>query len=207
MPSVPLSKSFTQTNVYIFLFDGFADWEIAYLMPELRKSNEINLKTFTIDGSLVTSMGGLKISPDISLSEVRASDKALLVLPGGNAWEKGEVNGIDYLVKNFYENHGTLAAICAAPTHLAEKGFLEDVKHTSNDLNYLKAIAPHYKGEDNYQSELVVTDKNIITASGISSLEFAREIFRKVNLYDEKIIEKWYQLFKNGIWTDKNASC
>jgi hypothetical protein len=37
-------------NIYIFLFDGFSDWEIAYLAPELKKSEKINLKYFSIDG-------------------------------------------------------------------------------------------------------------------------------------------------------------
>ena len=187
-------------NVYIFLFEGFADWEIAYLMPELKKSEKINLKTFTIDGSSITSMGGLKITPDFSLTEVEAIENSLLVLPGGNAWEKGEITGIDDLVKTFYERNYTIAAICGPTFYLGEKGFLDEIKHTSNDLNYLKAVAPHYKGENNYQFEPAVTGKNIITASGISSIDFAREIFRKVNLYDENLIEKWYQLFKNGIW-------
>jgi len=200
MLCTPLLKSFAQTNVYVFLFDGFADWEIAYFMPELKKSEKINLKTFTIDGSSITSMGGVKITPDFSLAEVEASENSLLVLPGGNAWEKGEITGIDDLVKTFYERNYAIAAICGATFYLGEKGFLDGIKHTSNDLNYLKAVAPHYKGENNYQFEPAVTDKNRITASGISSIEFAREIFRKVNLYDENQIEKWYQLFKNGIW-------
>jgi len=190
----------TRLNVYVFLFDGFADWEIAYFMPELKKSEKINLKTFTIDGASITSMGGVKITPDFSLAEVEASENSLLVLPGGNAWEKGEITGIDDLVKTFYERNYAIAAICGATFYLGEKGFLDGIKHTSNDLNYLKAVAPHYKGENNYQFEPAVTDKNTITASGISSIEFAREIVRKVNLYDENQIEKWYQLFKNGIW-------
>ena len=187
-------------NVFIFLFEGFADWELGYLMPELKKSEFINLKTFSTDGSPVTSMGGLKITPDYSLAEVEAKENTILILPGGNAWEKGEVTGIDDLMKTFSERNFTIAAICGATFYLGEKGFLDEIKHTSNDLNYLKAVAPHYKGENNYQFDPAVTDKKIITARGISPIEFAREIFRKVNLYDENQIEKWFQLFKNGIW-------
>jgi len=192
----------TQFNVYVFLFDGFSDWEIAYLMPELRKSEKINLKTFSINGSFVTSMGGLKISPDLSLAELEITENSLLVLPGGNAWDTGKITGIDNLVKTFYASNNAIAAICATTTYLGENGYLDKIKHTSIDLNYLKSVAPHYKGEKNYQFDLAVTDENIITANGIASIEFAREIFRKVNLYDEKNIEKWYQLFKNGIWAD-----
>lgn len=54
-------------NVYIFLFNGFSDWEIAYLTPELKKSKKTDLKYFTIDCSEITSVGGLKITPDLSI--------------------------------------------------------------------------------------------------------------------------------------------
>lgn len=190
-------------NVYVFLFEGFADWEIAYLMPELKKSEKINLKTFTIDGLPIFSMGGLKVYPDISVDDVNFGNSSnLIILPGGEAWGKNEIKGIDDILENFYNNGFPIAAICAATTYLGKKGFLDAVNHTSNDLSYLKAMVPNYKGEDYYQFELAISDKNIITASGISSLEFAREIFKKVNLYDDASIEKWYQLFKNGVWVD-----
>ena len=78
---------------------------------------------------------------------------------------------------------------------------MDKVKHTSNALNYLKYIAPEYKGEKNYQSDFSVTDENIITANGTAPIEFAREIFKKIKLHSEKDIEKWFQLFKKGIWT------
>jgi putative intracellular protease/amidase len=140
------------------------------------------------------------VTPDFSLAEVEIAENSILILPGGNAWEKGEITGIDDLVKTYYERNYTIAAICGATFYLGEKGFLDGIKHTTNDLYYLKAVALHYKGENNYQIEPAVTDQNMITARGVSPIEFARELFRKVNLYDENQIEKWYQLFKNGIW-------
>jgi len=51
-----------------------------------------------------------------------------------------------------------------------------------------------------YQNTLATTDSNIITANRIAPIEFAREVFRMVNLYNEENLEKWFQLFKNGIW-------
>ena len=66
----------------------------------------------------------------------------------------------------------------------------------------MKAIAPEYNGENNYQSLLAITDKNIITANGIAPIEFACEVFKMINLYDDENREKWFQLFKNGIWKE-----
>jgi putative intracellular protease/amidase len=188
-------------KIYIYLFNGFSDWEIAYLTPEIKKNDAFELIYFSKEGKPIVSMGGLSIMPDISLSEINADDVEILILPGGFAWEKDENDFIDSLVKNLFKKGKTIAAICAATTYLGKKGFLDELKHTSNDLNYLKGIAPHYLGEQNYSNALAVTDKNLITANGIAPIEFAREIFQKVKLYNDDAIEKWFQLFKNGIWT------
>ncbi len=39
---------------------------------------------------------------------------------------------------------------------------------------------PNYKGEKYYEMEPVVSDTNLITASGIAPLEFAREVLKKL---------------------------
>lgn len=101
-----------------------------------------------------------------------------------------------------YTSKKPIAAICAATSFLGKTGILDDIKHTSNDLHYLKGIAPDYKGEDLYQNTLAFTDRHIITANGIAPIEFAREVFRMVNLYSEDHLEKWFQLFKNGVWKE-----
>ena len=188
-------------NVYVFLFDGFSDWEISYLAPELKKSEKINLKYFTINGLEITSVGGLKIIPDLSIQELNLDKTTALILPGGSAWEEKSIKGIDKLIETLNSKNKTIAAICSATTFLGQKGYLDNVKHTSNAIDYLKYIALEYKGNKNYQSDLVISDKNIITANGFSPIEFAREIFKSINLKNEEDIEKWFQLFKNGIWT------
>lgn len=189
-------------KIFVFLFDGFSDWEISYLTPEIKKNKEFEVIYFSKDGKPILSMGGLSISPEISLTEIKTDDVEMLILPGGVAWEKNENDFIESFVKNLFEKGKAIAAICAATTYLGKKGFLDNLKHTSNDLNYLKGIAPQYTGEESYINSFAVTDKNIITANGIAPIEFAREIFKKVNLYNDNDIEKWFQLFKNGIWSE-----
>ena len=189
-------------NVYIFLFDGFSDWEIAYLTPELKKSKKIVLKYFTIDGLEIISAGGFRITPDLSIKELNPAKISVLILPGGAAWEEKSIKGIDSLVETLNSEKRIIAAICGATTYLGQKGYLDEVKHTSNALEYLQYIAPNYKGKKGYQSDFSVTGENIVTANGIAPIEFAREIFRKINLNSERDIEKWFQLFKNGIWTE-----
>lgn len=189
-------------KVYIFLFDGFSDWEISYLTPEINKSDKFELVYFSKNGNSVVSMGGLKITPDISFAEVDINDIDLLVLPGGVAWEKGENRELNQFTKDVFEKGKLIAAICAATSYLGQLGILDKVKHTSNDLNYLKVVAPQYSGESNYVNSMAVSDKNIITANGIASIEFAKEIFERISLFEKSDIEKWFQLFKNGIWSE-----
>lgn len=189
-------------NIFIFLFDGFSDWEIAFLTPEIKKSSDFQIIYFSKDGNPVSSMGGLRVSPETSLTAIQPGDVEMLILPGGTAWEKGENDFMDTFVKSVFDNGKTVAAICAATGYLANKGLLNQLKHTSNDLYYLKAVAPHYTGEQHYTGSPAETGQNLITANGIAPIEFAREIFRKLNLYNETNIEKWFQLFKNGIWSE-----
>jgi len=189
-------------NVYIFLFNGFSDWEISYLTPEIKKNKEFELIYFSKKGNSISSMGGLQITPNISLENIVIDDVDMLILPGGTAWERGENTEIGHLVKNLFASGKELAAICAATTYLGQFGVLDNLKHTSNDLNYLKGIAPTYLGEENYINSLAISDKNVITANGIAPIEFAKEIFTKLELYDSVNIEKWFQLFKNGVWSE-----
>jgi putative intracellular protease/amidase len=189
-------------KIYVFLFDGFSDWELAYLTPEINKSEQFGLVYFSVDGSSVKSMGGLNIMPNIALSELKSEDVDLLILPGGTAWEKREITEIENLVRELMKNKKPIAAICGASFYLGQLGILDDLCHTSNDLGYLKAVVPEYKGEENYRNQLVVTDKNIITANGIAPIEFAVDVFKMIHLKSNDEIEKWFQLFKNGIWSE-----
>ena len=188
-------------KIYLFLFDGFSDWEIAYLTPEIKKSENFDLIYFSHEGKPVVSCGGLHITPDTSLKDINPDEVEMLILPGGTAWEKDENDFIDPLVLNLFTRGKTIAAICAATAYLGKKGILNELKHTSNALFYLKAVAPEYLGESNYEDSFAVTGKNIITANGIASIEFAREIFIKLGLHSDEKIEKWFQFFKNGIWS------
>ena len=189
-------------KIFIYLFNGFSDWEIAYLSPEIKKSSTFDLVYFSGNGKPVVSMGGLRVLPDMSLSEINIDDIDMLILPGGTAWGNEGNTEIEQLVRTLFDKKTTIAVICGATEYLAQQGLLNQIKHTSNNLGYLKMVAPEYLGDDNYIDSLAVTDKNIITAKGVAPIEFAREVFTAIKLYSDKDTEKWYQLFKNGIWSE-----
>lgn len=55
-----------------------------------------------------------------------------------------------------------------------------------------------YNGQNYYMPAQVVVDKGFITANETASVEFAKEIFKVLNLADAKEIEAWYDYYKNG---------
>ena len=79
---------------------------------------------------------------------------------------------------------GTIvAAICGATDALANMGYLDTRKHTSNNLEYTKMVCPNYKGEKFYELGPAVSDANLVTASGIAPLEFAMEVLKNRCIY------------------------
>jgi putative intracellular protease/amidase len=72
-------------TAYIFVFDGFADWEPTSALAELRRTFGFSVQTVGLTRNVVTSMGGIKILPDLSISEAQPDLANVLILPGGDA--------------------------------------------------------------------------------------------------------------------------
>ena len=49
-----------------------------------------------------------------------------------------------------------------------------------------------------YRNLPAVTDGLLITAGGVSPLEFAYEIFKKLDVFTPAMLEAWFGLFKTG---------
>ncbi len=180
-----------------------SDWEYGYLIAELTSGryfkNDIaplNVVTVGATKEIITTMGGLHIKPDISLDECTFERKDLIILPGGTTWGEAIHQPI---LKKIGEalKHGTIvAAICGATEGLANNGYLDTRKHTSNDLEYIKMICPNYKGETFYEIGPAVSDDNLITASGVAPLEFTKEVLKKLDVFAPDTLESWYNLNK-----------
>ena len=92
-----------------------------------------------------------------------------------------------------------IGATCGATLEVARAGLTRDLRHTSNGKDYLKTMVPDYEDEDCYVDELAVTDKRVITASGLGSVEFGREIIKQLGIYGEADAQAWYEMFKHGV--------
>jgi len=183
---------------YLFVFDGFADWEPSLVTAGLNSYSDFEIRTFSIDGKTVKSMGNLIVKPNFKLEEIKMNDFDLLILPGGKKWEEGGNKEIAKFTKDTFNNGKTVAAICAATTFLAKQGLLNMVKHTSNGLQYLKTQVPKYRAEKYYVNEPCVDDKNIITANGAAMIEFAYKIFEHFEILQKEDLKYWFNLYKSG---------
>lgn len=196
-------------KAYILVFDGLADWEAAHALCEINKSDNFDIVTVGFSNEPVTTMGGFRVLPDVSLDAVIADEAAIFIMPGGGMWEEKSDEKLIALLHQLQEANVLIAAICGATLEIARSKLTERLRHTSNSLDYLKTMVADYEDKDSYVDELAVTDKNLITASGLGSVEFAREIIKRLAVYDEADTKVWFEMFKNGILpnTNKENEC
>lgn len=180
-----------------------SDWEYGYLIAELNtgryfKRDIAPLKIVTVGANkeMVKTMGGLSIKPDISLDECDFESKDLLILPGGTTWREDVHQPLLKKIGDALQLGVIVAAICGATEGLANNGYLDCRKHTSNNLEYIKMVCPNYKGEKFHEMGPAVSDANLITASGVAPLEFAMEVLKKLDAFSPDTLHSWYNLYK-----------
>ena len=192
-------------KVYIYLLNTLADWEISYLAAELNSGRYLDKTKPSVElikiGNTtepIKTMGGIIITPDESIDNIQFKEDDLLILPGADTWMEEENKKIIDIVSGIINEKVIIAAICGATVALANKGILNNRKHTSNDIEVLKMFCPEYTGENFYLNQPAVTDDNLITASGITPLEFSYEVLKRINVMKAETLEAWYQLYKTN---------
>lgn len=187
-------------KVYFYILNTMADWEYGFLLAELNSKryflpSKKNLEIITVsnDKNAKTSMGGFKITPDITINELDFSNDDFLILPGADKWLENE----EILIKSkeFINNDMNVAAICGATIGLAKHGALDTKLHTSIDKEYLKMLCPEYRGEEHYKDAIVVNNKRLITASGIAPIEFSYEVIKNLKVFSDETLNNWYGLY------------
>ncbi len=189
----------TKPKALVFIFDGLADWEPALALCEIRKSARLSVLTLGRSRQTVTTMAGLKVTVDLTMDEIEPGEVAVFIVPGGNPWEDGPDRKLDELLQRLHAEKILIGALCGATLEIARAGLTAGIRHTSNAKNYLKKMVPEYNDESFYVEELAVTDRRIITASGLGSVELAREVIHELNIYNESDALIWFEMFKKGV--------
>lgn len=194
----------TNEILYILLPD-FAAHEVVYLAQAIA-SDEYALKDnpkyvnkiVAPTMEPIKSIGGFRTLPDYSFDTI-PDNYAALVLIGGFGWSTPIANQVVPIVRKAIEEGKTVGAICNAASWMAKYGFLNGVKHTGNGLEQLKIWGgDNYTNTGGYIHAQAVSDKNIVTANGSATLEFAKEMLLLLENDTPERIEMYYQFNKQG---------
>jgi putative intracellular protease/amidase len=178
-------ENVVRDTVYFLVFDGFADWEAALALCEIRRPGNLEVKSVGFSMAMVKSMGGLRVRPDITLTQVDASCAAMLILPGGHLWMRGACDEAVDAVRQLHGDGVTVAGLSSAIVVLARAGVFDRPGDTGTMPGFM--------------DEYVVARAGTTAISGVGSVEFAREVIRALDLYSPVDTEHWYRLFKHAI--------
>ncbi|QSS91609.1 type 1 glutamine amidotransferase family protein [Streptomyces sp. M54] len=189
-------------TVHLAVYDTFADWETGHTTAHLTQ-NGYTVRTVGLTREPVTTMGGLRVRPDLALDELRPQESALLILTGADAWDTGEALApFARAARGFLDAGTPVAAICGATAGLAREGLLDDRAHTSAVSFYLAATG--YAGGERYVEADAVTDPGedgggrLVTAGPTEPVAFAREVFALLGVYNAEKLDAWYRLFHDS---------
>lgn len=112
--------------VYMLLGTGFEETEAIAPLDLLRRAG-ISVATVGINGKVVYGSHGIGVEADLTLEEMDLTDLEMIVLPGGLGGVASIRASREALeaVRFAWENGKYTAAICAAPTILAELGIVD----------------------------------------------------------------------------------
>lgn len=164
------------TTLIAILTETFADWELAPLAAAARGYCGIEIVTATPDGAPVTSMGGLRVTPDMAVGDIDPTRADALVVIGGAIWDSAKAPDLGDLLGIAHRNGKLIGAICGGTKALAGAGLLDAIPHTSNDSHYLAGVAGYAGHAYFVASAAALKCGRIVTAPGLAPISFMRII-------------------------------
>jgi protein deglycase len=171
------------SNILLFLAQGFEDLEASVILDvfgwtQYRENIQKASVTTTGFHPVVKSRFGLKIEPDITLSEVNPNDYRALVFPGGfysYGFDEAFDEKVYQIARDIHKNGGYIATMCVGILPIAEAGLLKGKKATTYPYSrYHDNIERLKKNGAEVVKDPVVMDDRIISCNGPgSALEVA----------------------------------
>ena len=163
-------------TIFVFLAEGFEEIEALTPVDVLRRAG-LSVQTVSVmDEQVVAGAHGVPVLADKMFAEINPEDAEMILLPGGlpGATNLDAHEGLNQLILDFAEADKPLAAICAAPLVLGNRGLLQGKKATC-----YPGFETYLQGAE-YTAALVEKDGNIITGKGPgAAMEFAFAIVEK----------------------------
>jgi len=161
-------------TIFVFVFDGYADWEISRALTEFRQSNCYLIKTIALKKVPIVSLSGMRVIPDIDffphidLKDLDCNNTAMFIFPGGSIWtdDNHSKEDIRLLVAHCMDEHIPLAATGNAALFLAGQN-----SNLHDNFGTLKLPKVCYMGDyPDVQYPVVIVDRvgNIALSQTIS---------------------------------------
>lgn len=158
-------------EVVVLLAEGFEEIEAITIIDTLRRA-QVETLVAAVGNSLQVPGGhGITVTADCLLAEIKDEQPRLVVLPGGGTGVKNIAASA--AAKNFTAAAREVAAICAAPSALAQWKLLSGKTATS----YPGCEDKLREAGAKVSAERVVVDGNLTTSRGPgTALEFALQL-------------------------------
>lgn len=188
------------STAHVALYDTMADYEIGYLLAELRTgrytSTRFEIVTVAESREPITTMGGMRMIPDKLLSDLDPAASDLLILVGADMWDAGGGAPFAEMARRFLDAAVPVAAICGATAGLARAGLLDERDHTSAAPEYLAATG--YAGGDHYTDQPAVIDGDLITAGPQAPVQFACATLARLGLASDRTLKAYEDVLYRG---------
>src|SRR4051794_27045288 len=112
-------------TVHVYVFDTLADWEVAHAIGYINQPDyqtqpgRYQVRSVGLSREPATTTGGMKILPELTLAELEPSASAMLILPGGSSWDRGQNTEAADKAREFLAAWVPVAAMCGATAGLA----------------------------------------------------------------------------------------
>lgn len=154
--------------VYVLLSPGFEESEAVVPVDLLRRAG-LEVRLAAVEDRVTPSTRGVRLEAECALEDVKVEDMEMLVLPGG-------LGGVEAmrrsaaardLIRRAAETGAYVAAICAAPTLLAELGLLEGRRATCHP-----GMEPQLTGAVHVDQRVVVDGRFITSQAAGTAFDF-----------------------------------
>ena len=149
-------------NIFVFLAEGFEEIEALTPVDVLRRAG-LPVQTVSImDEQVVAGAHDVPVLADMMFADIHPEDAEMILLPGGlpGATNLDAHKGLGQMILDFARDEKPLAAICAAPLVLGNRGLLQGKKATC-----YPGFETYLQGAE-YTASLVERDGNFITGKG-----------------------------------------
>ncbi|PYE88659.1 DJ-1/PfpI family protein [Phyllobacterium leguminum] len=161
-------------TIGLVFIEGYADWEFGFLSGAAVGEFAARVVALSPEGQPVTSIGGLRLTPERGVSAEENVDLDAIAVIGSEGWFSDTPPDIAPLLLSVHARGGIVGGICGGTLPLARAGLFSGRPHTSNRAGWIEGKIGAYDGAEHYRDvPHAVSDGRIVTAAGTAPGTFA----------------------------------